>query len=359
MGSNLERVVEQEVKGTVGVRYGEEFFLNSRGMKLFTCRWLPLGKEVRALIFLCHGYGMECSIYMKGVGIRLAQAGYAVFGIDIEGHGKSEGLRCFINNFDCVIDDCVSFFKSVRDRDEYKGKPTFLYGESMGGALALLIHRKEPGSWNGAVLVAPMCKISEKLKPPELVTSILRKLAYVVPTWKIVPSRDIIETGFKNPLKREQIRSNPYIYQDRPRLKTAMELLNASMGLEERLDEVTIPFLVLHGEDDSVTDPDISKDLYEMSQSRDKTIKLYAGMWHGLTFGEPEDNAELVFRNVVDWLDERTKATHSGMSELNNMHSKEHLSHLFQHAFERARINISTISGGALLHKNGGGRFCS
>ena len=96
-----------------GVSYAEQFFLNSRGMKLFTCRWSSVGKEVRALILLCHGYGMECSIYMKGVGVRLAQAGYAVFGIDIDGHGKSEGLRCFINNFDNVIDDCVSFMESV------------------------------------------------------------------------------------------------------------------------------------------------------------------------------------------------------------------------------------------------------
>lgn len=29
----------------------------------------------------------------------------------------------------------------------------------MGGAVALLTHKKDPSFWDGAVLVAPMCKV--------------------------------------------------------------------------------------------------------------------------------------------------------------------------------------------------------
>lgn len=36
----------------------------------------------------------------------------------------------------------------------------FLLGESMGGAVSLLLHRKMPGYWDGAVLAAPMCKVN-------------------------------------------------------------------------------------------------------------------------------------------------------------------------------------------------------
>ena len=39
------------------------------------------------------------------------------------------------------------------------GKRRYLLGESMGGAVALLLHRKKPDYWDGAVLVAPMCKV--------------------------------------------------------------------------------------------------------------------------------------------------------------------------------------------------------
>lgn len=46
------------------------------------------------------------------------------------------------------------------EKEEYRVKGRFLYGESMGGAVALLIHRKDPTFWTGAVLVAPMCKVT-------------------------------------------------------------------------------------------------------------------------------------------------------------------------------------------------------
>jgi len=49
-----------------------------------------------------------------GTGIRLAQAGYAVFGLDVEGHGKSDGLQAYIPSFNNIVDDTISYFKSVR-----------------------------------------------------------------------------------------------------------------------------------------------------------------------------------------------------------------------------------------------------
>jgi alpha-beta hydrolase superfamily lysophospholipase len=47
---------------------------------------------------------------------------------------------------------------------EYRNKSRFLYGESMGGAVALLLHRKDPAFWDGAVLVAPMCKVPSSMQ---------------------------------------------------------------------------------------------------------------------------------------------------------------------------------------------------
>ncbi|GLJ10764.1 hypothetical protein SUGI_0134520 [Cryptomeria japonica] len=286
------------------IRCHENYIQNSRGVQLFTCRWLPL-KAPQALVFLCHGYGMECSVFMRECGVRLARAGYGVFGIDYQGHGKSKGQRCYIKKFSNIVDDCSNFFKSVCENEKYKNKPRFLYGESMGGAVVLLLHRKDPTFWNGAVLVAPMCKISDKIKPHPLVVNFLTCLEVFIPTWKIVPTKDVINSAFKDPIKREEIRSNQLIYQDKPRLKTALEMLRTSMDLEERLCEVTLPFLVLHGEDDIVTDPSVSYALYNSARSVDKTIKLYSGMWHALTSGEPDQNIDRVFTDIIAWLNHR------------------------------------------------------
>ncbi|KAJ7297246.1 hypothetical protein O6H91_Y070600 [Diphasiastrum complanatum] len=287
-------------------KYQKDYIHNSRGMRLFTCSWIPANEDIKALVFLCHGYAVECSIFMRGAGVRLAEAGYAVFGIDYEGHGKSDGARCYIEKFAYIIDDVAAFFKFVRERPEYKSKARFLYGESMGGCVALHLHRKEPTSWNGAVLVSPMCKISERMKPHPFVIKVVTLLSPLVATWKIVPTQDIIEMAYKDPIKREEIRKNTYIYQDRPRVKTALEMLNASISIEQRLEKVTLPFLILHGDADKVTDPECSKELYRSARSSDKEIKIYPGMWHGLLVAEPDKNVELVFNDIVLWLDKRS-----------------------------------------------------
>jgi hypothetical protein len=69
---------------------------------------------------------------------------------------------------------------------------------------------------------------------------------------------------------------------------------------------VTLPFLLLHGEDDIVTDPEVSKALYDQSKSFDKTMKLYKGLWHGLTTGEKDEDIDMVFRDIIQWLHERS-----------------------------------------------------
>ncbi|KAL0459697.1 UNVERIFIED_CONTAM: Caffeoylshikimate esterase [Sesamum latifolium] len=267
------------------------------------------------------GYGMECSNFMKGVGTKLASSGYAVFGIDYEGHGRSMGARCYIKRFDNIVNDCSDHFKSICAQEEYREKRRFLYGESMGGAVALLTHKKDPGFWHGAILVAPMCKISEKLKPHPVVISLLTAVEDVIPKWKIVPTKDVIDSAFKDPIKREEIRSNKLIYQQKPRLKTALEMLRTSMNLEDSLNEVTLPFFVLHGEADIVTDPEVSRALYEQASSSDKTIKLYPGMWHGLTAGEPDGNIEIVFSDIISWLDRRAGDEGSTLSMKSIKHS--------------------------------------
>jgi len=45
----------------------------------------------------------------------------------------------------------------------------------MGGSVALLLHRKAPDYWDGAILLAPMCKVMEQSKMTMLAFSFLLK----------------------------------------------------------------------------------------------------------------------------------------------------------------------------------------
>lgn len=70
-------------------------------------------------------------------------------------------------------------------------------------------------------------------------------------------------------------------------------------------NKVTLPFIIVHGGADAVTDPAVSEALYTLAESKDKTLKLYPGMCHALTSGEPENNIDTVFSDIIQWLDER------------------------------------------------------
>ena len=83
----------------------------------------------------------------------------------------------------------------------------------MGGAVALKAHLKEPSMWDGAVLVAPMCKIADAMYPPWYLVRIMITLAYVIPKVKLVPHTDIAELGFRNLEKRARVSVPNYSHQ--------------------------------------------------------------------------------------------------------------------------------------------------
>lgn len=68
---------------------------------------------------------------------------------------------------------------------------------------------------------------------------------------------------------------------------------------------MSLPFIILHGEEDKVTDKSVSKELYDVASSGDKTLKLYPEMWHGLLYGEPLHNQDIVFSDIISWLEKR------------------------------------------------------
>lgn len=290
-----------------GISHREDVCVNSRGMNLLTATWMPGGEAPRAIILLLHGYGFDCTTYFADTAERLAAEGYGVFGIDYEGHGRSDGLAVFIPDFETIVDDCMAFGHTIRARPQFSPLPMFLLGESMGGAVAIHLHRRDAEAWRGAILMAPMCKISEKVKPPALLVALMSNLAYLLPAWQIVPAADIVTSAVRDPIKLKKISSSRYTYRSRPRLRTALTMLETSRDVEKRLHEVSLPFLLLHGDSDIVTELSGSQSLYDRACSADKTFIVYPGAWHLLTEGEPEETTQVVFKDMLSWLAARCK----------------------------------------------------
>lgn len=280
----------------------ESYEVNSKGLEYFSKSWMPQTSP-KAVVCFCHGYGDTCTFFFEGIARKLASSGYAVFAMDYPGFGLSEGLHGYIPSFDGLVDDVIEYYSKVKENPDFSGLPSFLFGESMGGAVALKMHLKQPNSWNGAVLVAPMCKIADDMVPPWLVTQVLIGVAKLLPKRKLVPQKDLAELAFRDVKKRNLTAYNVIAYKHKPRLRTALELLNTTQEIEQQLEKVSLPLLVLHGKSDAVTDPSVSKALYEKASSADKKLILYEDAYHSLLEGEPDEVILRVFGDIISWLD--------------------------------------------------------
>lgn len=286
------------------VSHSSEFITNARGLKLFTQWWTPVDAPVIGIVAVVHGYTGESSWFIQLTSVLFAKSGFATCAIDHQGHGFSDGLVAHVPNLDDVIDDCIQFFDSFRARYA-SDLPAFLYAESLGGAIALYITLRQKGAWNGSVLNGAMCGISAKFKPPWPLEHFLFIIAKLTPTWSVVPTRGSIpDLSFKEEWKRKLAMGSPQRPNMRPRAATAYELLRVCKDLQGKFEEVDVPMLIVHGGDDVVCDPACVEDLHRRASSRDKTIKIYPGMWHQLV-GEPEKNVDLVYGDVLDWLTNR------------------------------------------------------
>jgi caffeoylshikimate esterase len=178
----------------------------------------------------------------------------------------------------------------------------------MGGAVSFLAWKKRSSLFSGVIFVAPMCKISDALKPPAWVISLLSRLTGPIGSngflgyLPITPTRvDLDSLCNKDVIMKDLCKSTPFLDDRNPRLTTARELLHAASSISSELDAFDAPFLVQHGMADKVTDPKLSQALYDEAKSKDKTIKLYDGMYHALTADVPSETT-LVLNDAIQWV---------------------------------------------------------
>ena len=97
------------------------------------------------------------------------------------------------------------------------------------------------------------------------------------------------------------MRNNPFAMNSKPRLTTAYSLaFQCPEWLESRLPFISLPFIILHGAADTVTDPAFSQKMYDVAKSHDKTLRLYDDTLHAeCMLKEP------AFRDLEVWFSTR------------------------------------------------------
>ena len=277
------------------IRIDEGFFEAKDGIRLF---WHTARAAAPvAHVAVVHGYAEHLGRHRE-ISKALTDGGYTAHLFDCRGHGQSGGKRAHVDRFEDYLEDLEAFLGRVRT--DAAGKPVFVLGHSHGGLIAARYLLDKPEAVRGAVLSSPYFRLKLSVSPLKLMAGKL--MARVLPS---LPMR--------NDLKAEQLTRDVAI-QNATRADPLYQQIatpgwfNASTGAQEtvlrRATEFVTPFLLLFGGADPIADPAAGREFFEHSTAKDKTHKQYDGFLHEL-FHEPE--RDLVFRDVVGWLDARAK----------------------------------------------------
>lgn len=274
------------------MNHQEGFFEDVRGSRIYYQSWTPEG-DLKAVLLIAHGLAEHSGRYMNVVN-HFVPLGYAVYAMDFLGHGKSDGTRVFVQTFDDYIDTLMTYLSMVENWQP--GKPIFLVGHSMGGLIAPLFTIAHKPKLAGMIVSGAVSKVPDYISP--LIILMGRLLSVIVPKAG-VQSIDA-EGVSRDPAVVQAYDNDPLVYRGKATARLAAELLTAMQRLQSEAAEIVMPMLIMQGSMDKLVDPDGAQLLYDSVGSRDKTLRIYPGLYHEI-FNEPE--REKVFADMRAWLE--------------------------------------------------------
>lgn len=279
------------------MKHQEHSFIGAKKQRIHYQSWLPA--QPKAAVVIAHGLGEHGGRYAQ-VAQVLVDAGCAVYAIDHRGHGKSDGVRAFVDKFANAVADMDHLIDHAKR--SHPGKPLFLLGHSMGGALSLNYAIQHGNKLSGLILSGPAVALDGA--PPflapisKVLSSIMPKLGMFAVDPSLV-SRDQDEVA--------KYSSDPLNAHGKVPVRTLAEIVRCVEWLPSALPSLKLPTLLLHGRDDKLAGVAGSQMVYDRISSTDKTLNIYDHLYHEIFNELPADRAR-VFQDMTAWLNERIPA---------------------------------------------------
>lgn len=222
------------------------------------------------------------------------------YALEFQGHGKSEGPKCLINDFNDLVDDINVLINYLDQR--YPTVKKFILAESMGGNIGIRYCIKY-NNIAGLILLSPMCGISSNIIPNYCIRKFLMPLSYIIPSLPLVAknhSNNCINNKKYNILKEKCI----YNYHGYIKLATGRECLKAAMSLPKIVENFKTPIIAFHDIDDKITDPYITQLFIDNCGSEQKTFVPIKGSHHCLLLSNDDNsnNPAEIAEQIFNWL---------------------------------------------------------
>ncbi|MGB4267589.1 MAG: lysophospholipase, partial [Spirochaetota bacterium] len=232
----------------------------------------------------------------------LQNKGIAIFGLDHRGFGRSGGKRGHVDSFMDYIYDLKIFVNMIRDK--YPNKPVIMLGHSMGGVLALKYALTHAEDLDALILSSP--GLVPAIKVPAWKKNLAIFLSSRIPSLTmpsgldattISRDKEVVKKYLDDPLVHDKVTPRFYV-----------EMMNTIDECINRCGEITLPLLLFHGTADALVLDEASKIVYQKASSKDKTLKLFEGLYHE-TMNELEPDRKKVLKFVADWIVAHAKKT--------------------------------------------------
>lgn len=257
---------------------------------------LPADNPVGQVLLL-HGLGEHSGRHVA-LAFALQGAGFSVYSYDQRGHGRSTGARALVN-----IEELMRDHFRAREFLRETGRPTFLWGHSLGGLVTALSAARDPRGIQGVVLSSPALAPEHGVSAPlRLAAGVLGRLAPALPVTELD-----VDGLARNPEVVRAYRADPLVYHGRVRAGTARSMIGAARELRGLATRWRLPTLVVHGDADRLTHVSGSQRFVETIASEDRRLVVRPGGYHELF---NDDGHEEMTALALDWLRERTPTAH-------------------------------------------------
>lgn len=277
-------------------------------ISFFTKRWTPAGTP-KAHVFFVHGFVEYVERYNYYFS-QFAERGISVFAFDQRGFGKTgqKTDSLGVTSGPKQLSDIEYFLSKEEQKLHGQNIKIFLYGHSMGGALALTYaclqdsSRPTLSKLSGLISSSPL--ISQL--PHEKAGSALLFVGGLI--GKVLPSLQMKVAALDHALTHDEELNKAY--QNDPlcapigTYRGISDMLNSGAALQNKYYRnypSSLPLLVFHGDEDQVTWHDASKQFVENVEADDKRFLSLPGYYHEC-HNELDDMKERVIDEVTSWI---------------------------------------------------------